>query len=314
MAWSPDDIPDQSGKTALVTGANSGIGYHAALELARRGAHVVLACRSEAKGQQALTSIQSRCPNASIELSLVDLADLSSVRAFCERTVSHHDRLDLLVNNAGVMAIPKSATVDGFEMQIGVNHLGHFALTGLLLERLLQSGASRVVNVSSLAHRMGRMNFDDLQASRKYDKGGAYGASKRANLLFTYELQRRLEAADAAAISVGCHPGYAATNLQQVGPSMTGSRIAKALMGASNLLFAQSAERGAWPTLYAATSQSVRGGQFIGPRGPGNLHGAPQPNRSSGASRDPDSMRRLWELSVDLTGVDYAALATAKSA
>ncbi|MCH7959811.1 MAG: SDR family oxidoreductase [Candidatus Hydrogenedentes bacterium] len=308
MAWSPTDIPDVSGKTAIVTGANSGIGYFAALELARKGAKVVLACRSEERGRAALDRLQSELPDAHVELASLDLASLDSVRAFASGFLERHDRLELLLNNAGVMAIPRRETADGFEMQIGTNHFGHFALTGLLLDCLIASGPARVVNVSSMAHAMGHMNFDDLHSKRKYKKWAVYGQSKLANVHFTYELQRKLEAAGVPVISLACHPGYAATNLQQVGPQMSGSTFNKILMGVGNFLMAQSAEQGAWPTLYAATTPDAQGGDFIGPKGMAHTRGAPVKHASAGRSHKTEHAERLWEVSVEATGVDYAVL------
>ena len=213
----------------------------------------------------------------------------------------------MLCNNAGVMAIPYARTAEGFEMQLGVNHLGHFALTGLLFERLLAAPAARIVTVSSSAHRIGRIAFDDLDRTRGYNPWRAYGQSKLANLLFAFELQRRLSARGLAPISVACHPGYADTNLQQVGPALRGSRVGAAFFRAANALFAQSAERGAWPTLYAATAPDVRGGDYIGPAGPGELAGAPKPVRARTSAYDLETARRLWEVSVARTGVDPAA-------
>ena len=266
--WTVDSIPDQSGKTIIVTGANSGIGYEAALALAKKGANVVLACRSPERSQAAADRIRAAAPKANLELAPLDLSSLRSVRSFAEWFQRTHERLDVLVNNAGVMAIPRQLTEDGFELQLATNHLGHFALTGLLLGRMLTSanaGApSRIVNVSSMVHTIGRFDWSDLQMERRYSKWLAYGRSKLANLLFTYELARRLEARGAPVIAVACHPGYAATNLQAVGPKMTGSAFGQAVMAIGNSVFAQSAEAGAWPTLRAATAPDVRSGDFTG--------------------------------------------------
>jgi NAD(P)-dependent dehydrogenase (short-subunit alcohol dehydrogenase family) len=307
--WTTAKIPDLSGKTALVTGANSGIGFEAARVLARRGARVVLACRDGDRGRAALERVQAETPGARAELLPLDLASLASVRAaassFCER----HEHLDLLCNNAGVMAVPRTLTADGFELQLGVNHFGHFALTGLLLPSLLAANAARVVTVSSTAHRIGRMSWDDLDGARHYHKWAAYGQSKLANLLFAYELQRRLQAKHARAVSVACHPGYASTNLQQVGPQLEGARVALAIYRLGNALIAQSAEKGAWPTLCAATSPEISGGDYVGPGGPFELSGTPVKVRSIAASHDEEAARRLWELSVERTGAGYAELA-----
>ncbi|MGH7268851.1 MAG: oxidoreductase, partial [Polyangiaceae bacterium] len=266
--WTTGSVPDLSGKTFIVTGANSGIGYEAALALAQKRASVVLACRNLEKGQAAMVAIRAVAPEAKLELSQLDLGSLRSVRTFAEGFLSAHERLDVLVNNAGIMAIPRRQTEDGFEMQWGTNHLGHFALTGLLIGRIIGSAPARVVNVSSMAHTMGSFDWDDLQLERSYAKWPAYGRSKLANLLFTNELARRLEGRAGGVVAVACHPGYAATNLQSVGPEMTGSTIGKLLMAAGNSIIAQSARKGALPTLYAATAPDVRGGDFIGPDGP----------------------------------------------
>src|SRR5580698_1033148 len=231
--WTEDQMPDLSGKTFVVTGANSGIGYEASRALAAKGATVVLACRSPEKGRAAVDAIRARMPDAKVVLERMDLGDLDTVRAFAAKFLKEHGKLDVLINNAGIMAIPRLTTKDGFETQIGTNHLGHFALTGLLLGRLVESAPSRVVSVSSMAHTMGKfrdLDASDLRLDTGYTKWGAYGRSKLANLLFAYELERRLEARFPSVISVACHPGYAATNLQAVGPQMTNSLVGKALM------------------------------------------------------------------------------------
>jgi NAD(P)-dependent dehydrogenase (short-subunit alcohol dehydrogenase family) len=310
-AWEPSQIPDQTGKVVLVTGANSGIGFEATRGLARAGAHVVLACRDLDKARAAEARIRAEQPDARLELLALDLADLAAVRVAAEHFASAHDRLDVLCNNAGVMAIPRRESVDGFEMQLAVNHLGHFALTGLLLGTMLRTPAARVVTVSSSAHRIGRIHFEDLDGARHYQKWVAYGQSKLANLLFAYELQRRLTAAGASAISVACHPGYAATNLQHVGPALTGARVRAMFYRAGNALLAQSAEQGAWPTLYAATAPDVSPGDYLGPSGLGELFGKPKHVHSSSASHDTELARRLWQVSVTRTGVDYATLGVA---
>jgi NAD(P)-dependent dehydrogenase (short-subunit alcohol dehydrogenase family) len=309
--WTESDLPDLSGKTFVVTGANSGIGYEAARALAKKGGSVVLACRNLEKGGAARETIRQRVPDARLELEQLDLGDLGSVRAFADRFSRGHRRLDVLINNAGVMAIPRRTTRDGFEMQIGTNHLGHFALTGLLLERLIESPPARVVTVSSMAHAMGAFRVfdaDDLRLQRGYQKWRAYGRSKLANLLFAYELQRRLEPRFPEVISVACHPGYAATNLQSVGPEMSGSAMSKAFMAVGNALFAQSAAAGALPTLYAATAADVRGGDYVGPGGLFHMGGAPEKQRSNQRSYDLYAARKLWATSAALTGVSYALL------
>jgi len=306
--WTAAAIPDLTGKTIVVTGANSGIGFEAARELALRGAHVVLACRNPGKAEGALAAIRAAAAQASVETMQLDLASLASIREFAAAYKDKHSRLDVLCNNAGIMAIPLTRTADGFEMQIGTNHLGHFALTGLLLDMLLATPHARVVNVSSGAHRIGQIYFDDLNWQRRYKKWRAYGQSKLANLLFTYELQRRLAAAAANTISVACHPGYAATNLQAVGPQMQGSSFMERLMEIGNRLAAQSALMGALPTLYAATAPDVAGGDFIGPNGPGQNWGYPKKVQSNRRSHDREAAARLWELSEQLSGVRYSLI------
>lgn len=303
--WSAADIPAQDGRTAVVTGANSGIGAVAARELARAGAQVVLACRDTAKGDAAAARIRGDAPAARIEVARLDLADLDSVRTFSAGFGDGHDGLDLLVNNAGVMALPYRQTADGFEMQLGTNHLGHFALTGLLLPSLLSRPDPRVVTVSSVAHRMGKIDFDDLQGERRYRKWGAYGQSKLANLLFTFELQRRAAAAGLPLRAVAAHPGYSATNLQAAGPRMAGSRIEELANTVANRVFAQSDEMGALPTLYAATVRDLPGGAFVGPGGPLGMRGHPQIVSSNAAAQDAGTAARLWEVSEELTGVSY---------
>jgi NAD(P)-dependent dehydrogenase (short-subunit alcohol dehydrogenase family) len=306
--WTAEQIPDLSGKTLIVTGGNSGLGLEASRALARHGARVVLACRNPEKASAALAEIRAADPRADVEAMALDLASLASVRAFASAFLGKHAALHGLINNAGVMALPRRETVDGFEMQLGTNHLGHFALTGLLLERLLATPGSRVVSLSSTMHKTGRMRFDDLHGERSYGKWTAYGQSKLANLLFTYELQRRLDARRAPTISVACHPGYAATNLQFAGPRMQGSSLLEAGAGLMNRLFSQSAAMGALPTLYAATAPGVRGGEYFGPGGFAEMWGAPKKVRSSARSLDAADAARLWEISQDATGVGFDAL------
>ena len=306
--WTSRDMPDLTGKVAIVTGANSGIGLEVALALARKGAQVMIASRSLEKCDEAASQIRAKTPACLLEVIRLDLADLASVRAFSDAFRDGHHRLDLLVNNAGVMAIPYRKTADGFEMQFGTNHLGHFALTGLLLDILLNTSAARVVTVSSSAHDMGSVRFDDLQRQRSYSKWRAYGQSKLANLLFAYELQRRFAAIGANATSVAAHPGFAATNLQLVGPQMEGSRLQLWGMKAANRLLAQSPEMGALPTLYAATAPDVQGGDYIGPNSFKEWRGHPTKVSSNRASYNEATAGRLWEVSVDLTGVDYGLL------
>jgi NAD(P)-dependent dehydrogenase (short-subunit alcohol dehydrogenase family) len=287
--WTAAEIPPQAWRTVVVTGANSGIGLVTARELARTGARVVLAVRDPARGERAAASIAGER-----EVRQLDLADLASVRTFAQ---SWEADLDALINNAGVMAPPEGRTKDGFETQIGTNHLGHFALTNLLLPRI----RDRVVTVSSNMHRVGRIDLEDLNWKRRgYSRWGAYGQSKLANLLFTLELQRRLEAATSQVRALAAHPGYAATNLQ----SHTESFIENVAMRISNLLVAQSDEMGALPTLYAAT-QDLRGNSYVGPDGFREQRGHPKLVGRTGAAADEETAKRLWEVSEDLTGVRF---------
>ncbi|MGH3716312.1 MAG: oxidoreductase [Micromonosporaceae bacterium] len=299
--WTAADIPRLDARTAVVTGANSGIGLIAARELARAGARTVLAVRNQEKGAAAADQIRAAAPDADVTVAALDLADLSSVRAFATDLTGD---VDILVNNAGVMAIPYQKTADGFEMQFGTNHLGHFALTGLLLPRV----KDRVVTISSGAHRGGKINFEDLQGERGYRTWDAYMQSKLANLLFMYELHRRLQAAGSPLRSVAAHPGYAATNLQSVGPRMQSNwllaTVSGAFMKVGNVAIAQSDEKGALPTLYAATAD-IPSGTYVGPDGWLELRGHPTTVKSTRAARDPETARRLWEVSEKLTGVTY---------
>ena len=305
MAWTADDIPDQSGKTIVVTGGNSGIGFEAALQLAAKGADTILACRDLKKAGAAAEAIVERYPDATIETMELDLANLASVRKFAADLAAVRSRLDVLCNNAGVMALPKRKTADGYEMHIGTNHLGHFALTGLVLPMLLATPESRVVNVSSTFHKPGRINFGDLHGDKSYWKWGAYAQSKLANLLFSYELQRRLAAVGADTISVGCHPGYASTNLQTAGPRMAGASLAESAWQLFNRIFAQSAAMGALPTLYAATAGDVAGGDYIGPSAMAEMRGHPVKVRSTSRARNEETAKKLWAISEDLTNVTY---------
>jgi NAD(P)-dependent dehydrogenase (short-subunit alcohol dehydrogenase family) len=307
-AWSASDIPDQSGRVAVVTGANSGLGLATATGLARAGARVVMACRDPARGIEALEGVRSSVPGAELELAPLDLANLASVSKLAEALIAEHGAIDLLINNAGVMATPRRLTEDGFELQFGTNHLGHFALTGRLLPALLRGEGSRVVTVSSIAHRTGRIAFDDLGGERRYFRWAAYGQSKLANLLFAYELQRRAETAGAPLDSMAAHPGYSATNLQASGPGIGGGLFAtanRAAMAVANRVIAQSGEDGALPSLYAATFPGLPGGSFAGPDGPFEARGAPRIVGSSSASKDPEAARRLWSVSEQLTGVSF---------
>jgi NAD(P)-dependent dehydrogenase (short-subunit alcohol dehydrogenase family) len=299
--WTVDRIPDQSGHTAVVTGANSGLGLVTARELARKGAAVVLACRNLEKGEAARKEVEAHAQGAQLELEELDLASLDSVREFAERFKAGHQGLDLLINNAGVMATPRRSTADGFELQFGTNHLGHFALTGLLIGEMEGREDARVVTLSSGAHRIGRIAFDNLGGDRRYFRWRAYGQSKLANLLFALELNRRLRAAGSTVKSLAAHPGYAATNLQFAGPPA----VDAAVMKVGNALFAQDDEMGALPTLYAATEPGLEGGTFCGPDGFLEQRGHPKPVSPSGAARDEQVARRLWEVSEEMTGVRF---------
>jgi NAD(P)-dependent dehydrogenase (short-subunit alcohol dehydrogenase family) len=291
--WSEADVPDQSGRVAVVTGANTGIGYAAAAVLAYRGAHVVLAVRNLAKGNEALSRIVAAAPGADVTLQELDLTSLESVRSAANALRVAYPRIDLLINNAGVMFTPKQVTADGFELQLGTNHLGHFALTGLLLDQLVGVRGSRVVTISSTGHRLrAAIHFDDLQWERSYDRFAAYGQAKLANLLFTYELQRRLAAADAKTIAVAAHPGGSNTELMRNLPGIV--RPVLAMLGP--VLF-QSAAMGALPTLRAATDPAVQGGQYYGPDGFGEQRGHPKLVKSSAQSHDEELQRRLWAVS-----------------
>ena len=295
--WTEGDVPDQSGRTAVITGASSGIGFEAARVLAQRGARLILGCRDQAKARDAVTRIAALAPGADIAVVPLDLASLDSVRAAAGQIGSC--RIDLLINNAGVMMPPYGRTADGFELQIGINHLGHFALTGLLLDRLAGPG-SRVVTVSSNAHRYGEINFDDLQSEHHYRRDAGYGQSKLANLMFSYELQRRLQAAGSPAIAVAAHPGLTRTDLARYL-----SRVMTAFYVLTERPLAQPAAMGALGTLRAATDPAVRGGEYYGPTRWRGERGYPGLISSSERSHDEAAQRRLWRDSERLTGVRY---------
>jgi NAD(P)-dependent dehydrogenase (short-subunit alcohol dehydrogenase family) len=294
--WTTANIPDQTGRTAVITGANTGLGYETAAALAAKGASVVLAVRNLDKGKEAARRIEQATPGAQVQLRELDLSSLDSIRAAADELRSNHESIDLLINNAGVMFTPKSTTKDGFELQFGTNHLGHFALTNLLLDRVLAATGSRIVTVSSQGHRFVRgIHFDDLQADRSYRRVGAYGQAKLANLLFTYELQRRLTGTNT--IAVAAHPGGSKTELTRNLPPLVAAatRLAEPLF--------QSADMGALPTLRAATDPGVLGGQYFGPDGFADQGGHPKVVASSVASHDTDAQRRLWAVSEELTSV-----------
>ena len=298
--WTAEQIPDQSGRTVLVTGTNSGLGLITARELARAGATVVITARSPEKAAAAEAGIREEVPDAKAEARRLDLADLGSVRELASAVAADHEHLDVLVNNAGVMMPPRSTTTDGFELQFATNHLGHFALTGLLLGRL--GGIDpRVVTVTSLEHRPGRIDFDDLGWEQGYEPRAAYQRSKLANAAFGIELDRRLRAAGSPIKSVLAHPGYSATNLQSSGP--TG--LMKQLLRVGNALLAQSPEDGALPQLYAATAPEVEGGEFLGPDGFREARGHPKRVEATSRANEAELGRRLWEVSEELTNVSY---------
>jgi NAD(P)-dependent dehydrogenase (short-subunit alcohol dehydrogenase family) len=304
--WTAADMPDLGGRTAIVTGANSGLGFVTASRLAAHGASVTLAVRDPGRGQAAAGRIRAAVPEAQVQVRELDLASLASIRAFAAAWPAEHaGGLDLLVNNAGIMNVPRMLTADGFERQFGTNHLGHFALTGLLLPALLRRPEPRVVTVSSMLHRRGRMDFDDLMGEASYRPWAAYGQSKLANLLFTGELQRRAGAAGAALLALAAHPGYASTNLQGVGPAMRGGALERGLSALANRWIAQPAERGALPSLYAATAPGLAGDSFIGPDGLGEQRGFPRLVGRSVAAGNAADARRLWDVSEDLTGVRF---------
>ena len=305
-SWTQQDIPDLTGKVAIVTGANSGIGFETAKEFARKGAQTILASRSLDKTQVALDEILKELPDAPAEIMQLDLASLASVRSFVETFKARYDRLDLLVNNAGIMMVPYGVTEDGFERQFGTNHLGHFALTGLLLDLLLATPGSRVVNVSSGAHRMGSgtIEFDHLNAEKEYSPSGAYSQSKLANLLFTYELQRRFEAQDADVLAVAAHPGGTNTNLQD---EISESWYIRPFVPLMRLMM-QDASMGALPTIRAAVDPEAEGGEYYGPGGLMEMRGYPVLVSTSDAAKDPGLAKRLWQVSEELTDIRLGAI------
>lgn len=306
--WTRTHVGDLAGRRVLITGANSGIGYEAARLLADRGASVTLACRDERRGDAGANRLRAAVAGADVDLLQVDLADLSSVRAAAERWRADHDGLDVLVNNAGVMAPPLRRTADGFELQFGVNHLGHFALTGLLFDAL-RGDAPRVVTVASGAHRMGAIAFEDLNwTHRRYRAWRAYGQSKLANLLFTFELQRRSAAAGRPVDALAAHPGWAATELQGRGPSMRGNRVGARIAQLGNRLLAQDAAHGALPSVMAAAADDAQGGDYWGPSGRFELRGLPARAPVAPTATDLRAAGMLWDRSEQLTGVTFDAL------
>ncbi|MET7356978.1 oxidoreductase [Streptomyces sp. NPDC005562] len=306
--WTAEQIPDQSKRVVVVTGANSGLGFATTQALARKGARVILAVRDEAKGRAAVERLTAEIPGAALEVRRVDLADLDSVRAFSGGLHADHARLDVLVNNAGLMAPPKRLlSPQGHEVQFAANHLGHFALTGLLLDLLEAGDDPRVVTVSSPNHRQGDLFFDDINGERKYSPMGYYNQSKLANAVFGWQLHQKLTAAGSPVRSLLAHPGYTSTNLQTSSPA----GMVKFLFGRLLLPLAQTPAQGALPTLFAATDPSVTGGQFIGPDGMAELRGAPKTVELAPRASDAESGRRLWDLSEELTSVRFAFPAAA---
>jgi protochlorophyllide reductase len=303
--WMVNDIPDQHGRVALVTGANSGLGLETTRTLVAHGAHVLMAARNPDKGRRAEAEIKQTVPGASLEVVVVDLASLASVHELAARVSRTYDRLDLLFNNAGIMAIPRQETSDGFEMQFGTNHLGHFALTGLLLPQLVATFGSRVVTTTSLARLGDHIHFDDLQRQRSYSRRRAYAQSKRANLLFAFELQTRCTAAGVSTISVAAHPGGANTNLPGSSIALSHSSFERVLFAVNRRLMMQSAFMGALPQLYAATDSHIFGGELIGPGGFARMRGYPRVDHHARKEYDRSTAARLWEVSEELTRVKY---------
>ncbi|WP_432509931.1 oxidoreductase [Kineococcus sp. SYSU DK001] len=309
--WTPDAIGPQEGRTVLVTGANSGLGFHVATEFARRGADVLLACRNPERGRAAVARLTAEVRDSgvdpSVELLALDVADLASVRRAASEVLHRRSRVDVLVNNAGVMVPPFGRTVDGFETQVGTNHLGHFAFTGLLLPALLAGGGARVVSVASVAHRFGRLNRDNYQSERSYQKWLAYGQSKLSNLLFAFELQRRAAAVGAPIVSTAAHPGLSDTNLWKMTP-LGGNRVGEAFAQVLGRAVGQPAAQGAWPLLRAATDPDVAGGEYFGPGGRQEWRGFPVAVPASPAAYDTADAAWLWARSAEWTGVDFAEL------
>ncbi len=307
MQWTTTDMPSLKGKIAIVTGANSGLGLFTTIGLSGAGATVIMACRDPAKAAKAVEEVKQKAPKGKVEAMALDLASLESVGKFAAAFSAQYPHLDILCNNAGVMAVPYAKTKDGFEMQVGTNHFGHFALTGHLLDKLRTTPGSRVVSVASMAHKWTKaMDLEDPFFEHKpYKRWDAYGKSKLANLLFTFELDRRLRKAGAKVMSVAAHPGYSATNLGYVGPALEKSAIGKLTMNIGNALFAQPASMGALPSLYAAASPDVASGDYIGPDGLQQMRGYPTKVGCRKLARDPDLQGRWWALSEKLTGVKY---------
>jgi NAD(P)-dependent dehydrogenase (short-subunit alcohol dehydrogenase family) len=305
--WTAANVPNLTGRSVIVTGSNSGLGFETALQLARHGATVTLAVRDTTKGDQAASAMRANAPGIEVHVGRLDVSDLDSVRTFAKAWSSEHPQgLDLLINNAGIMATPQRKSAQGFEMQLATTHLGHFALTGLLFPALVAVPNSRVVNVSSLAHRMVKgFNFQDPMGTKKYRAWGAYGQSKLANLLFTTEFSRRLELGDYSVGAVAAHPGFSATNLQGAASKMRGNSLEFRVTQLMNSVIAQSAEMGALPILFAATAPGLPNDSFIGPADKWQTRGYPTLVDRTDAAKDPLSARRLWDWSEEITGVSY---------
>lgn len=303
--WTAENIPNLKGKTAVVTGANSGLGFQAAKKLAEKNAKVVMACRKREKGEEARKELEDKVDNPDLEVMQLDLASLESIRHFSEELKTEYEEIDLLFNNAGIMAIPRKETEEGFEMQFGVNHLGHFALTAQILDLLKKSeGEARVITQSSVAHENGDIGFEDINHEESYDRMQAYSDSKLANLLFAKELDRKLKAAGLNIKSAACHPGVSTTNLFNTEESQHNFITAK-IMGLALKAFGQSPEKGCLPMLYAATSEEVEGGEYIGPDGFKSFRGNPEKQAPSEKARNQDLAEELWERSEELTGIEF---------
>jgi NAD(P)-dependent dehydrogenase (short-subunit alcohol dehydrogenase family) len=309
--WTQQDIPDLSGKVVVITGANSGLGLECSKTLAAKGATVVMTARNLQKGEQARADILQEQPNASLDLMQLDVGNLSSVSDFAAAFQARYDRLDILLNNAGVMAIPRQETPDGFEMQLGVNHLGHFALTGHLLDLITQTPQARIHNVSSSANYSGSINFDDLMGEKEYGRWTAYGQSKLANIFFTFELQKRLTAAGFDTLANTSHPGLVIGNLQENSVEQSGTRIEAWAYSFSKLFLAQDIEMGVLPMLYGMTAEDAKGGVFYGPKIL-NLRGYPKEQKANDAAYDGDALKRFWAVSEELTGVHYLSATAEK--
>lgn len=305
--WTANDIPNLTGKVLVVTGANSGLGFECTRIYAEKGATVVMAVRNTTKGEKARDEILAAVPNADLDLMTLDVGDLASVRQFAEAFKAKYDRLDLLLNNAGVMAIPRQETADGFEMQLGVNHLGHFALTGLLLDVIVNTPNARIHNVTSSANYMGNINFDDLMGEKDYGRWTAYGQSKLANVFFTFELQKRLTAAGYDTIVNTSHPGIVLTNLQANSVAQSNTRLEAILYRVIEPIMAQDVSMGVLPMLYGTTATDARGGVFYGPR-TFNMRGYPAEKKANKSAYDAAALKRFWEASEELTGIRYDML------